>query len=339
MMLTIVTAVLLLVGCSGGNEETTSQPKEAPAVTVQTTPAERTDFPVTRRFGGNLKGNRQTTIPARVMTTVTEIPVRIGQKVQKNDLLVKFDPGGVQSQYHQVEAVHRRAEKHWNKMQTLYQAGAISETQLDEAETGYDVARADFNAIRQSVEITAPFSGVVTNINVRVGDEVVSGLPIVEIADVESLRLFLEVSSTQAAQLKAGQSVRVVSPVDSMVTMNGQVYSVADAANQATRSFEVECRFPSTPKGFAPGMYVTAEIETSVLSAVLVIPSQALLYRSGKVMVYAVQNDSVVLETVTELSSVDGNSAIEANIAPGQRVVVVGQKNLTPGTMVREAGQ
>jgi RND family efflux transporter MFP subunit len=270
---------------------------------------------------------------------VTEITVRIGQSVQTGDLLVMLDPRGVQSQYQQAEALYLNAEKQRKKMKVLYETGAISEMQLDEAETGFEVAKANFNSARQSIEITAPFEGVVTDIYVRIGDEVAPGLPIVEIADVGALRLYLEVSSSQAAQLETGQPVEVSSPVDASVVMKGKVFSIADAADQVTRSFEVGCHFPTPPKGFSPGMYVTAEVVTSILGSALVVPSQALLYRSGKVMLYAVDDDSAVLITVTELASGQGRSAIKGNISPGQRVVVVGQKNLTPGTKVREAGK
>jgi len=326
------------IGC-GGNTETSETPIERPPVVVRTAAVQEVDFPVTLRIGGTLRGDRQTVIPAKVTTTVLRIPARIGQAVKTGDLLVMLDPGGVQSQHNQARAVFLNAEKQLKKMRNLYEAGAISETQLDGVETEYEVARANFNAARRTIEIDAPFDGVVTDIFVRVGDEISPGLPIVEVADVSSLRLILETSPAQAARLNAGQPVRVVSPIDSTITMRGEIYSVADAADRSTRSFEAECRFESPPKGFAPGMYVTAEIEAGVLSSVLVVPSEALLYRSGKAMIYIIEADTSALLSVTELAAADGSTAVQGDISADQRVVVVGHKNLTPGAAVREATQ
>lgn len=337
--MTMLVAVAVFAGCSSNTQETPSQTQPAKRVAVQTEPIREMDFPIKHRFGGNLRGNRQTTIPARVATTVTEIPVRIGQSVTKGDTLVMLDPGGVQSQYRQAEALFRNAEKQVIKMRALFDAGAISEMQLDGAETGYDVAKANFNSARQSIEIQAPFDGVVTDIHVRLGDEVAPGMPIVEVADIGSLRLLLDVPTSQVGRLKTGLPVVVASPVESGVVMKGSIYSIADAADQATRSFEVECRFPTPPQGFSPGMYVMAEIETETLELALVVPSEALLYRSGKVMLYVVENDTVGLVNIAELASENGFSAVAGIIQPGQRVVVVGHKNLTPGALVREAGQ
>lgn len=338
MIIVILGAAALLAGCGDSNSETTTQTAPAVQVAVKTEPVKQIDFPVMLRFGGDLRGDRQTTIPARVTTTVTQIPVQVGQKVRKDDLLVMLDPGGVQSQYRQAEAVFRNAEKQWNKMKTLYEAGAVSEMQLDGAETEYEVAKANFNSARQSIEIRAPFNGLVADISVRIGDEVAPGQPVVQVADVGSLRLLLEVPPHQVGLLKAGQPVTVPSPADSSVVMNGSVYSTADAANQATRSFEVECHFPKPLNGFSPGMYVIASIETGKLTSALVVPSEALLYRSGGAMLYTVDDDTAGLVAVTELASGQGMTAVKGDIRAGQRVVVVGHKNLTPGSKVREAG-
>jgi RND family efflux transporter MFP subunit len=335
----VLSATALLIGCGDGEQQKTPQTKQVAAVMVQTEPVQQMDFPKTLRLGGNLRGNRQTIIPARVTTTVTKIPVKVGQEVRKGDQLVMLDPGGVQSQYHQSEAVFRNAEKQRNRMRTLYDAGAISETQLDVAETEYEVARANFNSARQSIEIEAPFEGVVTGINVRIGDEVSPGWRIIEVADVTSMRLLLDVSAAQAGALTEGQTVRVPLPMDNSVVMTGNVHSVADAANRATRSFEVECHFPAPPTGFAPGMYVTAEIETEILSSALVVPSQAILYRSGKAMLYVINDNTASLVTVTELAEGQGSKVVNGDLTPGQKVVVVGQKNLTPGATVTEAGR
>jgi membrane fusion protein (multidrug efflux system) len=332
----LMMAAAILAGCSGGQESSSASQQE-PAVAIRTQPVQQADFPVALRIGGNLRGDQQTMIPAKVATTVTKIPARVGQAVRKGDLLIMLDPGGVQSQYRQAEAVSLNAERQATKMRALFEAGAISETQLDAVETQYEVAKANFNAARQGIEIQAPFAGVVTDIYVRAGDEVAPGMPLVEVADVNRLRLLLEVSTTQLGQLKVGQMVRVQSPIDTTSIMTGSISSIADAASQSTRSFEVECLFASSQKGFAPGMYLMAEIETATLPNAMIVPNTAVFYRSGEALVYCVEADTVKLVTVMVLAASPAGTAVTGDLQPGQRVVVVGQKNLTPGTRVTEA--
>ncbi len=327
--------IIALAGCGG--EKASTGGAETAQVAVRTALVQQGDFPRTVPIGGTLRGDRQTMIPAKVQTTVTKVPVKRGQTVRQGDLLTMLDPGGVQSQYTQAEAVFRNAEKQAKKMRALYQAGAVSETQLDGAETEFAVAQANFNAARQTIEIDAPFDGVVTDVYVRAGDEVSPGTPLVEIADISALRLILDVPSDEVIRLSKGELVHVTSPDDSTQVVTGEVVGVADAANIHTRSFEVECRFAEVKPGFAPGMYVMAEVETETLRAAILVPNDAIIYRSGKALVYTVAADTAGLVPITVIATGHDLTAVTGALQPGQKVVVLGQKILTPGAKVREA--
>ncbi|MCK5126682.1 MAG: efflux RND transporter periplasmic adaptor subunit [candidate division Zixibacteria bacterium] len=326
---------LIVSGCLQEEEKSVETDN---SVAVVTEKVDQDDFPLTLKVGGTLQGENQSIILSKVISMVTEIPVRVGQSVRKGDLLVKLDPSSVQSQYHQAEAPFLNAEKQLKKMRALYAAGAISESQLDEVETQYKVARANFESARDAVVIVAPFDGMVVDIPVRIGDEINLGQAVVEIANVGALRLILDVPTSQVGQLSKGQTVRVTSPLEKGAQMAGEVMGVADAANRETRSFEVECWFDNPPQGFAPGVYVVAEVEITVLTDVLLVPNAALMYRAGKTQVYAVAADTIALIPVNIKAEGKTFTAIEGNLTMDQRVVVVGQKNLTPGTKVKEAG-
>ena len=334
MTIALVLAMVLLSGCAGEKKASTTGQT---AVAIRSQVVQQIDFPVTIQIGGTLRGDRQTAIPAKVQTTVVSIPISRGRVVHKGELLVMLDPGGVQSQYRQAEAVFLNAEKQFKQMQSLFESGAVSESQRDGAETEFKVAQANFHAVRQAIEEDAPFDGVVTDVYVRAGDEVSPGTPLVEVADVNALRLVLEVPGSQIGLVKAGQPVRIVSPVDSNSAMTGQVTGIADAANKVTRSFEVECHFPRPSPGFAPGMYVMAKVQVQLLPMALVVPSDALMYRSGEAFLYAIGADTVGLLPVTVVAADKDKTAVSGSLRAGQRVVVLGQKNLTSGTKVREA--
>ncbi|MEZ5360741.1 MAG: efflux RND transporter periplasmic adaptor subunit [Candidatus Zixiibacteriota bacterium] len=327
-------SILVLAGCL---EQEEKAQVETPAVAVVTEAVTQGDFPQTVKVGGTLRGDFQSSILAKVTSTALEIPVRVGQLVKKNDILVKLDPGSVQSQYHQAEAVYQNASKQYSRMKSLFEAGAISQAQLDAAETEYLVAQASFENASQAVLIKAPFNGMVVDIPVRVGDEVTQGNKVVEIANVGALRLILDVPTTQVGQLRKGQIVKVASPLEDGTEMTGTVVSIADAANMDTRSFEVECRFENASRGFAPGVYVVALIQTNMLSDALLVSNDALMYRSGKTYLYSIGSDTVAMIAVEVLAEGDSMSAVQGQLTTAQRVVVVGQKNLTPGTKVREA--
>ena len=336
-MIAVVSLLLAVVITGCGGDEPATESESTPVVAVRTGQVQQQDFPVIMKLGGTLRGDRQTMIPAKVQSTVTEVLVKRSQAVKSGDLLVRLDPGGMTSQFRQAEAVYLNAEKQLKKMKSLYAAGAVAETQLDAVETDYKVAEANFDAARQAIEIRASFDGVVTDVYIRIGDEVSPGIPLVETANVAALRMILDVPTSRVGRLRVGQKVSLESPIEPGTMLTGEIFSIADAANKATRSFEVECRFADPADGFAPGTYILAKIEIATLKAAIVIPNDAILYRSGKALVYILASDTVELREVEVLAQGSEVSAVSGSMQPGQRVVVVGQKNLTPGSRVREA--
>lgn len=332
---TAALSVLLLLGCSSAEVATDNGDNHS--VAVRTAVVQRGDFPVTLELTGTIKGERQTVVPAKLTSSVISTKFHVGQKVQAGDIVIELDKGGVQSQFHQTEALFRNAEKQLHKMQSLLDAGAISEHEMDLTTTDYEVAKANFDAARQAVEVQSPISGVVTDLYVRAGDEVSPGTQLFEVAKVSALRLTLDVPTAQVSQLRVGQPVTVHTSDQQQQSMNGTVYSIADAADRSTRSFEVECRFENPPRGFAPGTFVTASIDVRTLEDVLLVDADAILYRSGQAYTYAIAADTAALIPVDVLAYQVTQAAVEGNLAPGQHVVVTGQKNLTPGAHVREA--
>jgi membrane fusion protein (multidrug efflux system) len=327
--------VMAAAGCTGQGAQDGAD--GGATVAVRTVAVDRASFPVRLAQTGTLKGDRQTVLVAKVQSVVTGVSVTVGERVAAGQRLIDLDRGGVQSQFTQTEAVFRDAQSQLDKLEPLYTTGAVSERELELARTSRDVARANFEAARQAVEIESPIAGVVTDLHVRGGDEVSPGRPLVEVADVKALRLTLEVPAGDRSQLKVGQPVRVCAPFDSASCMDGKVFSIADAADRDTRSFEVECRFGQPVPGLAPGTFVSAEILIRTLEDALTIPRDAVIYRGGGAFAYAVDADSVLLVALSVLATAGEQVAVAGPLLPGQRVVVAGQRNLTPGTRVREA--
>jgi len=326
---------LLPLACSEG--DTNSAVEESPAVAVRTAIVDQAPFALRESFTGTLKGDRQTVLVAKLSSTVTGVSVSVGEQITRGQRVIDLDPGGVQSQYRQTEALCRDAETQLGKIESLFAAGAVSQRELELGRTGFDVARANFEAARQAVEIESPIAGVVTDLYVRTGDEVAPGEPLVEVADVGALRLTLDVPSSQIGRLSVGQPVKVCAPYDTAVCMAGSIRSIADAADRDTRTFEVECRFSEPLPSLAPGTFVSAEVTLRTLPSALSVPDEAVIYRGGQAFAYAVDADTTLLVPLEVLARDRGRTAVDGALKPGQRVVITGQKNLTPGTRIREA--
>jgi len=117
-----------------------------------------------------------------------KINARVGDYVKTGDVLFELDKSGAQSQFYQAQAVFLNAQKDFERMKNLFNEGAVSRQALDQAQTGYDVAKANFDAAKSTVEITSPISGVVTAINVNIGDLANPQMPLATVANIGRMK-------------------------------------------------------------------------------------------------------------------------------------------------------
>ncbi|KPJ89065.1 MAG: hypothetical protein AMS18_12765, partial [Gemmatimonas sp. SG8_17] len=119
---------------------------------------------VHREFTGTIRGIRSATIRAKTSDEIVEIPVRVGQRVQVGDMLIRQSSEGSLSSVRQAEAAWEQAQRSVERLTPLRDRGAISEQDWDNAVTGLAVAEANLAAARRAIMLTSPIDGIVTDI-------------------------------------------------------------------------------------------------------------------------------------------------------------------------------
>lgn len=226
---------LLLAACS--KQEQATQTERTIAVNTQV--VDKADESIVRTFTGSLEGEKQAILYAKLSEAVDKVHVREGQNVRANQVIVSLDKTGPSARYDEVAAIYRNSEKSIAKMENLYKAGAISESQYDAAKTEHDVAKSNFEAISRMVDIRTPIAGQVTSLGVREGDFVQLGQQLAVVATPGRLRVKFAVNTDNIAYVKQNAEVRIVSDVVND-TAHGKIISIAESADPATRSFQVE---------------------------------------------------------------------------------------------------
>ncbi|HEY4759286.1 MAG TPA: efflux RND transporter periplasmic adaptor subunit, partial [Thermoguttaceae bacterium] len=173
---------------------------------------------------GTLKASSRTEISARVMAPINKITVRAGQTVVAGETLIELDSRALETQRSQAlaslvaaEAAVRQTENDFRRDMQLYQKKNISQSQYDQSQTNYEVAKAKLNVAKQAVAetevmlsytvIKAPKSGIVVDRLAEVGDMAKPGVPLLVIYDPTSLRLEVPVMEDLAMKLEIGQKL------------------------------------------------------------------------------------------------------------------------------------
>ncbi len=326
--LLILLAAAMALSCGKKSNGDLATP--LPTIPVKTAVAEVGRIEVEREFAGGLVGIKQADMYVRLSEAVTALPFRIGDKVKSGDVLVYLDKSGASSSYFQAKATFENAEKNFNKMKYLYDEKAISETQFDQAESAYQVSRANFAAAREMVEITSPINGTLVELNVLVGDVPPAGKLAARVARTDTLRMSFGVPAGLAEKFSVGMTGELhMAMADSTYTC--VVTRVASAADPQTRTFTVEVSVPNLEQRLQPGAFAKAKFVIESSESALRVPQSSLLSQEGVYTLFIITNDTAYARTVTLGLKNETMIEILNGVQPGEEVVYLGQGFLSDG--------
>ncbi len=328
----------LFVGCAGKKEdpqEENIKVKRSDSIAVFADKAEIQELTVTKTYTGTIEGEQQANIVSQLAERIVEIPVHVGSVVGAGQVLIKLDKSGATSQYYQAQSNLKNFERNLTRMKNLYESGAVSKQNLDDVQTGYDVAKANFEAAKAAVEITSPISGVVTEVKLNPGDFASPGMPIITVAKINSLKIKLSIGEADIPYVNNGQVVDVYSELNPSVKAKAKINEISKSADLSTRTFEVKAIFPnSKDQWFKPGMFAKADLNLTSSRDMTTVPRESVIYTNEGPKVFIIkdgkaysQNIKLGLQNETMIEVTDG-------LTPDALVVKVGMNNLKDGSAV-----
>lgn len=280
---------------------------------------------VWREYNGTVSGAQEGVVRARTGDQVARVPVQVGQRVSRGQLLVEQAGEGTAARARQAEAARNQASRTVERLRPLHEAGAISDQEWEQALTQLELATADLVAARDMLALTSPLAGTVTEVLARPGMIPSAGDPLVRVADLSQLVVYLRVSAAEAAEIRQGQRARATGGV------LGQVRRIALQADPATRQVEVEVAFPPTVS-LIPGTLATVQVEVASVQDAVTLPRAAV--REGAVWVVG-ENGAVSRRPVQVGVQTRERVEVVSGVEPGERVVVEGGALLSEGARVR----
>lgn len=247
------------------------------------------------------------------MGYVNNVPVNVGDKVNKGQLLVAINNADLQAKRAQVNAsitqataAFNNAKKDYERFQALFAQNSASQKEMDDMTAHYEMAKAGLEAANQMKNevnaqfaysnITAPFSGVITGKNVKKGDMANPGMPLISIEAPGDFEVVALVPETEISQIKKGAQVDVnVKSINRTVT--GKVTEVSTSASQTGGQYLVKIDLDKTDTNILSGMYTTVQfpVERKVKSSMVLIPKDAVVSKGQLTGVYTVSQSNTAI--------------------------------------------
>lgn len=339
-----VIAVALLRGGREASEARRLAAAAARGVTVQVGKAEVSAAEQTLSLPAEVRGWAQTTLYAKVAGYVREIPVDKGSRVSKGDLIARLESPETDQAVAAARADLEVKRQQLQRTTALRPDGVVSQQDLDNATAAMRVAEATLQqalALQSYEAIRAPFSGVVTARYVDVGALVPAGTgstqnvqPVVDLADIDRLRVQVYVGQSDASRLQAGDSVSLVSDSDPAHPIDARVSRLSMGLDPRTRTMLAEIDVDNRPVRLFPGQFVHATLRLRGASLPRV-PGEALAWRGDRVFVAVVDGGRVRLVQV-QAGEDDGKRVqILSGLHGGETVVLNPSAELQDGDPVQ----
>ena len=308
--------------------------EDAPATSLATFRVESAPVPEERLLDGTVEAVNQSTVSAQTAGRIDAIHFDVNDQVKAGTVILRIRSteqvaGLTQAQAALKEATAREAEAQvrYQRINDMYQRRVVAKATLDESSAARDAAvarliaaRAGLDAAREGVaytEVRAPYSGVVTQKFVQLGELVTPGTPLMAGASLDALRVVAEVPQSVIEQVrKVHQAVVYVD--GKRVESTG--LTLFPSAEPQTNTFRVRIELPRGVQGLAPGMFVKVGLVTGAAD-LLLVPRTAIVERSEMRAVYVVAPDGRVSLRQVRLGHVRGDQIeILAGLVAGDTI-------------------
>lgn len=359
----MLVAALAFVACSSGESATVDAdaPRaDALALAPQDVYEARVaDITTGVLLTGTLEPAESVNVTAQVGGTLGQIPVDRGSPVTRGQLITSIQAEGVRSRVAGAQASVAAAEAQLTVARTqrdaaqrLYQAGASSRVDAENAQAAYAAAAAQLEAARAQVtaaseaaaftEVRAPISGTVSARAAEPGEAVQPGDQIVTIVNTSTLELAGRAPVDEAGAIRVGQPVTFTLDAFPGREFSGTVARKDPTADPSSRQVGVYVRLPNRSGEVTAGQYARGRVSGRKVEGAVVIPATAVQGAGAETAVFVIAGDrlsrrQVTLgirdegaNTVAVTSGLDAGERIlarpTARVADGQQVVIAADR-------------
>jgi len=340
-------ATLLFLASCGEETKTTVDNRPTVNVKVSTPSSENGNF-ITA--SGKIEAVQNANISTRMMGYVNNVPVKVGDKVSKGQLLISINSADISAQKGQVDAsiieasaALKSAERDFNRYTALFADNSASQKEMDDMTTNYDMAKARVEAAKQMKNqvnaqlsysnITAPFSGVVTGKYINKGDMANPGMPLLSIETPGKFQVMAMVSESQITKISEGIKVNVqVKSINQIIT--GVVTEVSSSTKNTGGQYLVKIKLDKTAVKLLSGMFTSVHfpIEKTTETAPILIATSAIVTRGELNGIYVISKSNTALLRWLRLGRVYGDQIeVLSGLSSNDQYVLSSESKLVNG--------
>lgn len=305
--------------------------------------------------------SRESAVATRVAGVVTEVDVRVGDRVAENSLLASLDTELLAIDLRAAEAAAAEAragmavaragvmtaERGFARVDGLRGTSAFSQGQFDDREGELarargEVARAEAQQLNaeaalaraqydyERAVIRAPFDAVVLEVTVDPGEYIQVGAQVALLLDIEQIEIEANVPAQYIGNLMPGQPVTGQTDTGTPVELTVRALLPVEATATRTRPVRFQADLALSGAPVAVGQSITVNVPVTQGRDALLVPKDAVTRAQGAWTVFLHRDGKAVPQAVEIGASFGPAFEVLSGLAPGDEVVIRGNERLRP---------
>ena len=342
-LILLQSCLLAFLGCSE-TKEAADRPEEAALVVAEPL----ISLPLTQTYQaiGTSRAQQTADLYARSAGEVNQVTFSAGDFVNQGEVLVRLDARREALALKQAQINLAQATQLLDRYQKYKDTGAISVTDLEEAEVAKQTAEVSVDTARVALSdrsIRAPFSGYIGFSEVDPGDRITESTLIATLDNRRQLFVDFELPEQQLGAIKTGDQI-MLTPSNQSLQIEAQVRNAGTRVDSETRTYQVRAVLDNLGDRFKPGMSFSIQLQNQSKS-LAAAAEESVVWGSDGPYVWTVvpsaeaspnQGSADDSKPKSNVSYVAKRADVEIVARQGNRVLLA--EPIQPGTLVIRRG-
>ena len=317
------------------------------ALGIQTSPLQAQTDSVRTSFPAKVvvPAKAEQVVSAPVAGLVAQLLVQKNQVVRRNTSLVSISSpelGQLQLQFLQAAARATLARQTSQREQTLFDEGIIPQRRIQESQAALKEAEAALNhaksalrlsgmtaaiiervaasgKLQDSITLTAMQAGIVTEIEIRLGQRVEAATALMHIAQTDSLWLEIELPVSESTSWSAGTKVKVPGR-----DITARILSVSPTVSSSSQTTVLRAAIEGRVGEARPGEFVTVELPLAVAVSGWDVPLSALAHDGKQAYLFVRTSNGFEARPVTVAASAGQRVRVQGALSTGEQIAISG---------------
>ncbi|TDO96802.1 efflux RND transporter periplasmic adaptor subunit [Marinomonas balearica] len=289
----------------------------------------------TLKLSGETESNKSQVLVNAISGKVSALTVKKGDFVKAGQKLVTFDTRSLKANVSQAKALVKQKKIELDGIKRLKKNNLTSQVKLAQSETDLASARATLKSLQVELEnavISAPFSGIVNNINIEKGQYVSVGTQVLDLVSIDPVTVKVNLPQAHLSKVNVGTTADVALP--NGVNATGQVQYISRVANTSTRTLPVEIEISNKNNDIPSGISADVNFILNEQKAHSFSPALISLNDAGNTSIKTITPNNIVQIEQVEIVREERDKVWVIGLPTTVNIITVGQGYVSVGDQV-----